>query len=213
MNIISHRGYWGTDEEKNTEVAFQRSFSLGFGTETDLRDRNGELVIAHDLSTESDLSFEVFCEIYLKNPGKFLLAINIKADGLATMLKESLERHGISNYFLFDMSVPDLRASLDAGLKCFTRVSDVETEPCYYGTCSGIWLDGFYSDWYRSKDLFKFLRDGKQVCLVSSELHKRDPMPLWRMLKEAGMHREPQLTLCTDRPESAKLYFFEGEDA
>lgn len=117
MNIISHRGYWGTDEEKNTEVAFQRSFSLGFGTETDLRDRNGELVIAHDLSTESDLSFEVFCEIYLKNPGKFLLAINIKADGLATMLKESLERHGISNYFLFDMSVPDLRASLDAGLK------------------------------------------------------------------------------------------------
>jgi hypothetical protein len=213
MNIISHRGYWCTDEEKNTEVAFERSFSLGFGTETDLRDRNGELVIAHDLSTESDLSFKVFCDIYLKNTGKLLLAINIKADGLATKLKESLERHGINNYFLFDMSVPDLRVSLAAGLICFTRVSDVETEPCYYGACKGIWLDGFYSDWYRSKDLFQFLRDGKQVCLVSSELHKRDPMPLWRMLKDAGMHREPQFTLCTDRPESAKLYFFDGVDA
>lgn len=213
MKIISHRGYWRTNDEKNREEAFERSFSLGYGTETDVRDRNGELVIAHDLSVESDLSFEVFCQIYRKHAGELMLAINIKADGLATRLKESLDRHGINNYFLFDMSVPELRVALATDLICYTRVSDVETVPYYYGACKGIWLDSFYSDWYHSKELFHFLRDGKQVCLVSSELHKRDPLPLWRMLKEANMHLEPQLTLCTDRPESAKSYFFEGVEA
>ena len=39
MMILSHRGYW---KEKNLPIAFERSFSLGFGTETDYK---GELVI------------------------------------------------------------------------------------------------------------------------------------------------------------------------
>lgn len=208
MNIISHRGYWQVDAEKNREAAFERSFSLGFGTETDVRDRNGELVIAHDISTETDLSFDLFCHIYIRYQGDKPLALNIKADGLAMRLKESLVRHGIDNYFFFDMSVPELRAYLAAGLSCYTRVSDVEKEPSFYRSCEGIWLDGFYSDWFCPNDFYQFLRDGKRVCLVSSELHKRDPMPLWRMLKEAGLHQEPQLTLCTDMPELAQLHFF-----
>lgn len=213
MIIISHRGYWRADAEKNREAAFERSFSLGFGTETDVRDRNGQLVIAHDVSVETDLSFDAFCEIYGRHSGKLPLALNIKADGLASRLKAALAKHGIDNYFLFDMSVPELRNSIAAGLPCYTRVSDVETVPSFYGASQGIWLDGFYSDWYRPSDLFRLLRDGKKVCLVSSELHKRDPMPLWEMLKHAGMHNESQLTLCTDRPEDAKAYFFGTEAA
>lgn len=35
MRIIAHRGYWFSAQEKNTEVAFYRAFSMGFGTETD----------------------------------------------------------------------------------------------------------------------------------------------------------------------------------
>ena len=46
MIVLSHRGYWKTPAEKNTAAAFRRSFDLGFGTETDVRDRGGELVIA-----------------------------------------------------------------------------------------------------------------------------------------------------------------------
>ncbi|MEL6681407.1 MAG: hypothetical protein AAFQ09_02035, partial [Pseudomonadota bacterium] len=48
MIVISHRGYWKTAEEKNTKTAFERSFSLGYGTETDFRDLDRQLVIAHD---------------------------------------------------------------------------------------------------------------------------------------------------------------------
>jgi hypothetical protein len=41
MQILSHRGYWQHPSEKNTEAAFRRSFLLGYGTETDIRDRDG----------------------------------------------------------------------------------------------------------------------------------------------------------------------------
>ena len=49
MIIISHRGYWIQPAEKNTEEAFSRSFERGMGTETDVRDHRGELVISHDM--------------------------------------------------------------------------------------------------------------------------------------------------------------------
>ena len=32
MIILSHRGYWKSEEERNQEVAFHRSFDLGYGT-------------------------------------------------------------------------------------------------------------------------------------------------------------------------------------
>ena len=38
MIIISHRGYWKDAAEKNRPVAFARSFDLGYGTETDVRE-------------------------------------------------------------------------------------------------------------------------------------------------------------------------------
>ncbi len=49
MIILSHRGYWKSEEERNQEVAFHRSFDLGYGTETDIRDIQGKLVISHDM--------------------------------------------------------------------------------------------------------------------------------------------------------------------
>ena len=46
MIILSHRGFWKTKDEKNTITSFKRSFDCGFGTETDLRDHDGEIVIS-----------------------------------------------------------------------------------------------------------------------------------------------------------------------
>ena len=61
IEVISHRGYWKTPEERNAPVAFERSFSLGFGTETDVRDcvRDGvsELVISHDIPRGGEFAF------------------------------------------------------------------------------------------------------------------------------------------------------------
>lgn len=184
---------------------------MGFGTETDLRDRNGEVVVAHDLPTNSDMLFEDFCRIYKSNPGELLLALNIKSDGLGGKIEEALRKHQITNYFLFDMSIPQLRMMIKFGLQCFTRISEIEPQPYCYENTLGIWLDSFESDWYGPSDIYQILKDGKRVCLVSPELHQRDEIPTWKMLKEAGLHLEDNLILCTDFPEFAYKFFI-GEN-
>ena len=83
MIVISHRGYWKSLEEKNTEAAFIRSFQLDLGTETDLRDFNGEIVISHDIPAASCITFQHMFELYKTytstNPP---LALNVNAVGL-----------------------------------------------------------------------------------------------------------------------------------
>ena len=85
MIVLSHRGYWKTPEEKNQPVAFERSFALGYGTETDIRDHNRNLVISHDMASATDLSLEDMLHIYRTHgrsaEKRLPLALNIKADG------------------------------------------------------------------------------------------------------------------------------------
>ena len=90
MIILSHRGYWKTAEEKNTLKAFERSFSMGFGTETDIRDYECELVISHDIADEKSIKLEDFFRIYDDFNKSLPLALNIKADGLQLKLKSLL---------------------------------------------------------------------------------------------------------------------------
>ena len=66
MIILSHRGYWKINSEKNCTPSFDRSFSLGFGTETDVRDYKGKLVISHDIADEKSIPVEDFFKIYKK---------------------------------------------------------------------------------------------------------------------------------------------------
>ena len=96
MNIISHRGYWLESAEKNISLSFERSFNLGFGTETDIRDYNGELVISHDIPTTSSMKIDDFFKLY-KSQSDSLLALNLKSDGLHSILKIKLEEFNIQN--------------------------------------------------------------------------------------------------------------------
>ena len=208
MQIISHRGYWKTAEEKNTEVAFARSFSMGFGTETDFRDCNQSLVISHDMAVATSLSAEKCLQLLAHHDRRLPLAINIKADGLQSLLAAAIKRNGIENYFLFDMSVPDAVQSLKCGLRCFTRHSDLEPTPCFYDQAAGVWLDGFNDDWITPERIRPHLALGKQVCLVSPELHKRPHLTLWEQLLTApDLLQNNSLMLCTDIPETAVSYF------
>ena len=43
MQILSHRGYWKNENEKNSFQAFKNSFSKMHGLETDIRDWGGGL--------------------------------------------------------------------------------------------------------------------------------------------------------------------------
>ncbi len=203
MKILSHRGYWKDPAEKNRPEAFVRSFALGFGTETDVRDRDGALVIAHDMATQRDISLAELLPMVV--PKHLPVALNIKADGLAEALVREVRVAGLADWFVFDMSIPDMRAYLALGAPVFTRLSEVERAPAYFAESAGVWLDSFVPEWYDAATIEGLLAQGKRVCVVSSELHKRPYEAQWEMLKTVSHH--PALMLCTDLPELAEEFF------
>ena len=204
MEVLSHRGYWKTAGEKNTRTAFARSFALGFGTETDVRDLQGRLVISHDIPVEPAMGLESYLADLAQHPGgRLTQALNIKSDGLADALARQM-RECEHPWFVFDMSVPDMVQHLRAGNPCFARMSEYEAFPqAFVGQIQGIWLDAFQSTWYSADVIESLLGQGLRVCVVSPELHGRpNPEDLWRALRPLCDH--PGLLLCTDLPEAAR---------
>lgn len=209
MEIISHRGYWKEPIEKNTEIAFERSFQLNFGTETDIRDYKGKLVISHDIATENSISIDEFLKIYNKKNRELTLALNIKADGLQTQLKEKLNEYKIENYFVFDMAVPDGLLYLSE-FKAFTRHSEYEKDPSFYDDAFGVWIDAFITDdWITEELLNEHIQNCKKICIVSPDLHKREYITFWKKLKEMKIIQRKDIILCTDYPEEARRFFNE----
>jgi hypothetical protein len=209
MIIISHRGYWKDDSEKNTETAFERSFSMGFGTETDIRDCAGELVVSHDMPKIGEITFDAFLSLYKQYQGIMPLALNVKCDGLQANVKAILNKYEISDYFMFDMSVPDMLGYFNLGLNTFVRYSEYEGPSVLWDIADGLWLDGFKSLSLDVSLIEKFISQDKRVCIVSPELHKRDIDTEWKMIKNLPTHllNSDKLILCTDIPEQAKDYF------
>lgn len=205
MIILSHRGYWHDSAEKNRPAAFHRSFDHGFGTETDIRDRGGDLVISHDTPAEDAITLAHMLDIL---DGRDLpLALNVKADGLARALQAQMRARGLQRWFTFDMSVPEAVVQIRLGLPVFTRASEYERPPALYDQAIGVWLDAFVSDWFSEGDINAFLQDGKRVAIVSPELHRRDHLKLWRRLRGSIVTDNSALMLCTDLPEDALAFF------
>ena len=208
MKIISHRGLWNEAHQKNSLPSFLNSFEHNFGTETDLRDCNGDIVISHDVPGEQAVTLRQFLELYSSFESKELpLALNIKADGLQTILLVWVDEFSLSNYFVFDISVPDTLLYRSCGIKYFIRESEYENISPLYSDSEGIWLDCFHSIWYPMEHIERHLDNQKKVCLVSPELHKQDYMGLWEPLKDSRYHLEDNLLLCTDHPIIAEKFF------
>lgn len=210
MVIISHRGYWEREEEKNTECAFVRAFSSGFGVETDIRDYKGELIVSHDIPDGDCMSVDELFEIYNRMDARHTLALNIKSDGLQNKLKSLLDKHKISNYFVFDMSIPETARYIAQKFNVFARHSEYEKDICFYAESKGVWLDEFCSHWITDSVIEEHVAKGKSVCLVSPELHNRGYEKEWSQYKKLGKKvGDKKLILCTDFPEKAREFFSE----
>ena len=210
IQIISHRGLWKEEVEKNSLISFKQSIDSGFGMETDIRDHNNELVISHDIpKSQSDLlTLNEFLELYSESKCELTLALNIKADGLSELLKKSLKLFNINNYFVFDMSIPDTLSYKNNSTIFYTRQSEYEKEPVFYNESRGVWLDEFYSSWIDSKTLKVHYENNKKICIVSPELHGRDYHSEWEKYKKISIDNpDIDITLCTDKPLEARSYF------
>ncbi len=113
--------------------SFPTVLRSGFGTELDLRDYSGNLVVSHDIADSTCLAFSDFLELYRNHGEGLYLAINIKADGLHRHLLQMLDTYNVDNYF-FDMSIPDALGYLNHRMNFFTRQSECETVPSLYRT-------------------------------------------------------------------------------
>lgn len=204
--LLAHRGWWTTPGEKNTLEAIERAFAAGIGVETDVRDYDGRLVLSHDMPRGDHLvPFDLVLKLFAKYDCPGALAINIKADGLHRPLQQALSEHNLRRTFVFDMSVPDARGYLFRGVPAFTRQSEMEQEPAFYESATGVWLDCFETDWITADTIQRHRRAGKQVALVSPELHGRDHRQAWNMWREVADWDE--VMLCTDLPDQAKACF------
>lgn len=206
IEIIAHRGMWRMSEEKNTLAAFERALQHGFGIETDFRDCNGELIISHDPAGPGAIKAKDFFDLCDEYPNTDPHAINVKSDGLQSLLAPYLSSWSEQQYFVFDMSVPDSLGYLHFGMNAYTRVSEYESYQDFGGKASGVWLDCFHDQWYKASEINQFLSLGKSVAIVSPELHGRDHLPLWGMIKSLYTSDMP-IMLCTDLPLEAKKYF------
>jgi glycerophosphoryl diester phosphodiesterase len=203
MKILSHRGYWIEPNEKNSFAAFERSVAAGFGLETDIRDRAGKLIVSHDMPCGGEVSLDELLELFGDKPRT--LALNIKADGLASAMKRAIGSGNLQDHFFFDMSVPEMRVYLNEGLPVFGRISEVEKNPPWSDEIAGIWFDQFKAGDYDIERIAELLQAGKRVCVVSPELHRQPHEAIWEALRSVS--DEAGLMLCTDYPAQAETFF------
>jgi hypothetical protein len=208
--ILAHRGWWRDPSEKNAPISFDRALEAGYGIETDIRDRDGSLVISHDMAGADAQSLDDFLTSYVRYPARPTLALNIKADGLAELLAERLGAHGVDNIFVFDMSVPDTLGYLALYMPIFTRRSEYEGGSLLDRSAAGVWLDALVTPFVPPEDLVAALDEGLAVVLVSPELHRRPHEEAWHLWQDVLRGRgadAPACMICTDFPDEADRFF------
>lgn len=210
MKIVAHRGTWTQKQEQNTIAALQASVESGYGIEFDVRDYAGDLVISHDPPIERGITFKDLLDVIAETAHEksVPLAINVKSDGLASAIKALLDGYPALDGFVFDMSVPDMRHYLKLGIPTFARLSDAEPYISYGDQVQGLWLDALESEDAMKQQFEEAMLQGKEICIVSSELHRRPYEALWAWLLPHAV--EPNLMICTDFPEGADRYFNGG---
>lgn len=208
MQILAHRGYWNKEIERNSSEALYTALEKGYGFESDVRDYAGRMVISHNIADASSLDAEEVFKWLHEFGDQYCFAINIKADGLKDILKNYFDKYSVTNYFLFDMSVPQMVEFHDMGLRYFTRQSEVEPKPCMYEDAAGVWIDGFWgTDWITEGLLRNHISNGKEVCLVSPDLHGNSYRNFWTELRKWNVD-STKIILCTDHPDEAKEFFY-----
>jgi hypothetical protein len=210
MTILAHRGFWKDRAEMNTQIAFSRAFDNGFGVETDIRDCSGELVVAHDMPNGREMKLVDFFELLDGRPLE--IAFNIKADGLYEELKKLIQRYEVKNFFTFDMSFPESLRFVRQNLKPLISLSEYNPSADKFGEYFGVWLDAFKDEsWYSTKNIRSWVSQFGKIAIVSPELHNRHHADLWRRIKIDCSDILERVSLCTDFPDQADVFFNGGK--
>jgi hypothetical protein len=193
-SVYCHRGYWLEKNEQNTFEAFIRAQKLGFSIETDVRDSDQKIGIAHDpIFLPEEMVFEDYLELRIKT------AINIKSDGLANLLLPNKKVFLETGSFFFDGSIPQMLLYRNLELPHALRLSEYETEIPWI--TNYIWLDAFHSDWWLKDNVLERFRDQEiEIVIVSPEIHGRNPKHAWEEIHRKFSEGYRNISICTDLP-------------
>jgi hypothetical protein len=191
--IFAHRGFWSTGIVANSSEAFLRAAEYGFGIETDLRNDDRGVWVAHDPADLKD-RIEASLTLNLGVP----VALNIKSDGLGSFGLEHLPKILASGSFFFDGSLPQMLDFRRKNIPHALRISEYEMSLPW--TPDYIWLDCFEGDWWISDlNIFEIFPNPNFV-VVSSELHNRNPNFMWDAIYQLDAAIRDRIMVCTDRP-------------
>ncbi len=203
MQIIAHRGLWKNRAEPNSLGAIEAAFASGFGVETDVRSFEGKLYLSHDaiIDPRRPARMDDFLQLAKKFP-KAPVFLNIKEDGLVTLLSGFREQFDQCQVAFFDMSVPQLVqfAKVFPPSQLSTRFSEFETVPSGLEWCDWIWVDAFKKD-LQGNDVIKLCSSyQKKLAFVSPELHGRGEKDFWNALRVTKTAENANHAICTDFP-------------
>jgi len=215
MKVINHRGQ---------EIEWKKEGVIFGCQEIDVRTYEDQtLVLAHSLD---DLYRAPCIDWYLRHWSmntrgtRDVLAINIKEDGLAPLIKEAVEELLPDQFFCFDMSQAEIPHYVSEGLPIATRCS-------YFGidrpVGEYIWFDHYpefdeppqalLHDWKQYANDIGYEIEDYKVIAVSPELHdsvlidQEFRQNFWQFCKEQGFW-----AICTNHSEEAEKFFNGNKD-
>lgn len=200
--ILAHRGLWSKPSDQNTIQALVAAIGQGFGIETDIRDRLGELVVSHDPPDAAAPTLSALLEALPPAAQDVPMAFNIKSDGLGQKFL-SLNLHKLHlGLFFFDMSIPETAKYAASELPIAIRYSEFEDlNTDLTQESKTVWLDSFTGDWMLDLNLASREYAGLRFIIVSPELHGRSHLDVWHWVRNQRLSGADVL-LCTDFPDA-----------
>ena len=173
-----------------------RNMNKRFGIETDVRERNNTIVMSHDPFKDGQLF-----EDLLKNYNHKFIAVDIKCEGIETMVVDLLKKYGIRNYFLLGITLPRSLKLIKSGMRNisfhFSEIEPLGTARNMVSKADWVWIDCF-TKLPLDKESYAFLKSHFKICLGAPDLlgRKEDI----KIYKEQLKHT-PIDAVCTDYPE------------
>jgi len=144
---------------------------LSWGVEFDVHAFGDRLVVAHEPFIDGIL----FSDFISQTKGRFL-AVNIKEEGIEGTVISELKNKNISNFFLFDVTTPQVfRLGKTYSKVLAIRYSQLEKIDLSESRkfAKYLWLDTFNGEFWLNKSLIREIKNlGFNICFVSPELHR-----------------------------------------
>ena len=170
-----------------------------FGVEMDLHAWGSSITVHHD-AFKKGFNFNEWLDAY----DHAFAIFNIKEEGIENVALNMINERGVKSFFFLDLSFPSLVKMINAGEKRVAiRISEyesIEVAKKFSGQAKWIWID-IFKQFNLPKNDYKILSEcGYKFCLVSPELHGRDPREIISIKSEISKFGYKFDAICTKIP-------------